>query len=115
MAALAFVLPILPGKHEAWRRFYQELRDLRPDAYEESRRHLGICKELAWVTQTSWGEVALVYIEAADPRDVVAKLATSDLPFDRWFRQQVLDLQGVDLRLPRAASVNELVFEWQLS
>src|SRR5947209_6288030 len=48
VAVLAFALPILPGKQEAWRRFCQELLESRFCEYQESRQRLGITREVTW-------------------------------------------------------------------
>ena len=115
MATLIFVLPILPEKQEAWRRFYQELSGLRYSEYEASRHRLGITSERAALSQTARGESAIISIEAEEPELVISKLAASDLPFDRWFRKKVLELYGYDLMAQPAAPSTELIFVWSSS
>ena len=107
------VWPILPGKQEAWRRFCQALLGGRLDEYAESCRRLGITKELIWLAQTSEGDLAIVYLEATHPDQVLPHLAASDLPFDCWLRKQVLELHGVDLTQPQRSG-SELVLAWQM-
>ena len=115
MHALACVLPILPGKQEEWRRFCQVLLGSRRGAYEESRRRLGITRELAWLSAALQGDLAIVYLEAEHAEQVLPLLVASDLPFDRWFRQQLLELHGLDVTQPQAAPPKELIFVWQAS
>jgi hypothetical protein len=115
VASLTFVTPILPEKGEAWRRFYQELSGSRRTEYERSRRRLGITRECVWVSQTPQREIAIVSIETEDPEQVISQVATSDLPFDRWFRQQMKELHGLDVTQPKAAPPKELIFTWQIS
>ena len=113
MAVLAFALPILPGKQEAWRRFCQELLESHSGEYQESRRRLGITREVTWFSQTAQGEMALVYLEADHPEQVFPALAASDLHFDSWLRQQLLELHGLDVaKLPHGLA-HELIFTWQ--
>jgi hypothetical protein len=45
MPTLRLVLPILPGKVEAWRHFCQELQGARRADYEASRRRRGVVAE----------------------------------------------------------------------
>jgi len=100
MHPLVCVLPILPGKQEEWRRFCQVLQGSRRCQYEESRQRLGITKELAWLhspQQAPQGEIVIVPLEADHPDRLLPQLAASDLPFDRWFRQQLLELHGLDV------------------
>ncbi len=115
MAVLAFALPILPGKQEAWRRFCQELLESRYCEYEESRQHLGITREITWFTQTAQGEMAIVYIEADQPDQVLSTLVESDLPCDDWLRQKLVELHGFEVaKRPRGLAC-ELIFSWQAS
>ena len=115
MATLTFVLPILPEKQEAWRRFYQELSGVRHSEYEASRHRLGVSSERASLCHTARVESAIICIEAEEPELVIAKLAASDLPFDRWFRKKVLYLYGYDLMALQAAPSTELIFAWSSS
>ena len=115
MVVLAFALPILPGKQEAWRRFCQELLESRYWEYEESRQRLGITREVTCFAQTVQGEMAIVYLETDHPEQVFPGLAESDLPFDSWLRQQLLELHGLDVaRLPHGLT-HELIFTWQVA
>jgi len=114
MASLRLVLPILPGKEEAWRRLYQELSGSRRPEYEGSRRRLGITRECVWVAQILQGEIAIVYLEAEELAQVILQLAVSDLPFDRWFRQQLQEAHGLDVTQPQAVTPStEVIFDWQ--
>jgi hypothetical protein len=112
---IVFVAPILPGKSEEWRRFLQEMMESRRPEYEESRRRLGISQERAWIAETAHGNVAVVAVVAAQPEQVLARLATSELAVDRWYREQLLALQGFDLAKPLSRASPELVLEWQPS
>ena len=113
MAVLAFALPILPGKQEAWRRFYQELQESRHCEYEESRLRLGITRESTWFAQTAQGEMAIVCLEADHPEQVFSGLAASALPFDNWFRQQLLEFHGFEVAKQPHGPFHELIFTWQ--
>ena len=112
MQAMAFVLPLLSGRQEAWRRFHQALQGSRHGEYEESRRRLGITKELVWFAQTPLGEIAMVYLETAQPERVIPQLMEPTAPFDHWYRQQLLELHDADVsQLP----LSELIFVWSAS
>ena len=43
------------------------------------------------------GDVAVVYMEADDLAAAFNALGTSDHPFDRWFRDSVRDVHGINL------------------
>jgi len=112
MAALAFVASILPGKQEAWRRFYQALEGSRCHQYEELHKRLHVTNELTWLAEMPQGDMVIVYLEADDPEGMIQDLAASNLPFDCWFKEQLLELYGLDVQKHRAKQLNELVFAW---
>jgi hypothetical protein len=111
MSSFAFVSPI-PGKEDAARRFSQELAGPRRSEYEASRRRLGMTAERSYLQHTPQGALLIVYGEAEHPEQVFERLATSQDPFDVWFRQQVLEIEGLDLTQP-PESLPEPLFEWQ--
>ena len=115
MQAMAFVLPLLSGRQEAWRRFHQALQGSRHGEYEESRRRLGITKELVWFAQTPLGEIAMVYLETAQPERVIPQLMEPTAPFDHWYRQQLLELHDADVSQLPLRPLSELIFVWSAS
>ena len=113
MCTLVIAAPILPGKVEAWRRLCQEMEGRRQNGHEESRQQLGIASEAMWLLRTPRANVAVVRIEAAEPEHLLSRLAVSDRPFDRWFKEQLRHVCGLDLRPALLGPTLELVFDWQ--
>jgi hypothetical protein len=66
MAAIAFALPIVPGKEQMDRDAFEEMKG--------SRRE-----------------------EAEDVGAAMQAIATSEAPFDRWFRETMEQVHGIDL------------------
>ena len=119
MSGIVMSNPIAPGKVEAWRRFCQELGGARRQTYEASRRRLGITRERLALVETPFGSAAVTTIDARDVGRALGQIMTSDLPFDRWYRERIQELQGVeqtsyDLRSerPPLSQNQELLFEW---
>lgn len=108
MPPFAFVAPILPGKAEEHRRTSEELMGTRRAEYQASRKRLGIRRESAWHQETPAGTVVVVYIDADDPGAAMAGMASSDEPFDVWFREHISDIHGIDLAQPMPAPVQVL-------
>ena len=100
MASVAFVAPLLPGKLEEWKEFHSQLDGLRRWDFEDQQRRLGLVRHRVWLQDTPDGPVALVVQEGEDPDRARAILASSTHPFDVWFREQVLELHGLDLSEP---------------
>ncbi len=112
MAAIALAFPILPGKLDAWKRFVQEMAGPRRSEHEASRRRMGVSVERVWHQTTPQGDLAIVYEEADDLAQGLPRLAASQEPFDVWFKQQVLEIHGVDFNQPLPGPLPELVFDW---
>ena len=95
---IAFTVPLLPGKTETDR---HEMRSCwngeRASEHAASRRRHGVTREAVWIQEGPDGDRAVVLLEAADVASVFAGFATSDAPFDRWFREHVLDVHGLDV------------------
>jgi len=108
--ALILTAPILPGKTEAWRRFVQEMSELRRHEYEASRRQLRIVSEWLWLAAVGGRETVIIAVIAAHPERILAEIAVSERPFDLWYRQQLVHLLGVEL--PSVPPV-ELGWSWQ--
>jgi hypothetical protein len=122
MSGIVLTFPILAGKVEAWRRFCQELSGSRRKTYEASRQRLGItCERLALVN-TAFGATAVTTLEAPNVALALGQIIASVLPFDLWYRKQLLNLHGINLAgyeqfaqptpLPQDQEVH---FEWRMN
>lgn len=96
MPAIAFAIPILPGKEALDRDTMGEMEGARRDEYEAALRDAGVTRHTVWHQQTPDGTIAVVYMEAGDEAGV-AKFGSSDAPFNRWFRDQMKEVHGVDI------------------
>ncbi len=119
MSGLVLTLPIATGKVEAWRRFCQELSGSQLQMYINSRRRLGITAERMALVENGFGATAVTTLEATDISLVVSQMISSDYPFDRWYRERMQDLHGINLAgykeflQPAPPPQNqELLFEW---
>lgn len=54
-------------------------------------------REAVWIQSTPGGDMAVVLMEADDLEAALKVIATSDEPFDRWFRDHVRDVHGIAL------------------
>jgi hypothetical protein len=98
MQAIGFIAPLIPGKTEQDRAAMASCwRGERKDAYEASRRRLGITREAIFIQPTPNGDVAVVYWDAYDVEAALKGLATSTDPFDQWFRDHVREVHGLNV------------------
>ena len=122
MSGIVLTFPILAGKVEAWRRFCQELSGSRRKTYEASRQRLGITRERMALVNTAFGATAVTTLEAPNVALALGQIIASVLPFDLWYRNQLLELHGINLAgyeqfaqptpLPQDQEVH---FEWRLN
>ncbi len=121
MPGIVLTFPIVAGKVEAWRRFCQELAGSRRQMYEASRVRLGITRERLVLVETAFGSAAVTAFEAPDVDRALGQIIASNFPFDRWYRDQVRELYGINLvgyeqfvqQTPLSPN-QELIFEWTL-
>ena len=98
MQSIAFAAPLLPGKTEADLEAMASVSNgERRAEHEASRRRAGIKRESAWLQRTPGGDVVVVLIEADDVQAAMGALATSQEPFDVWFRDHIKDAHGMDM------------------
>jgi len=112
MADTTFALPIAPEKVAAVRAFVAELLGPRRAEFEASWREKGITRERSWLQEAPAGALVLVFMEADDLGRAFREIATSECPFDRWYRQQVREIYGVDLTEGASRPPNELLADW---
>ncbi len=121
MPGIILTFPIVAGKVEAWRRFCQKLAGSQRQMYETSRHRLGITRERLALVETDFGSASVTTIEALDVDRALGQIIASNLPFDRWYREQVQTLHGINLagydqflqQTPLPPN-QELIFEWPL-
>jgi hypothetical protein len=110
MRTITFTLPLLPGQQEAWRRCLQEMLDVYRTDYEALQHQLGVRRLVLWLTETPYGDMVIVQIEAEELEALLPNLVASDFPLAGFLRQRVLELHGLDLAQP-TRMVTELVHE----
>jgi hypothetical protein len=110
-ATLIVILPLLPGKQEAWRQFCQTLQGSRHHEYDSCLHRMGIARQAIWLSQSMRGDLVHLHLQVEQCEQMLTVLATSAHPFDRWLRKQLLELHGLDLAY-NARSADELILAW---
>ena len=111
MAAITSAIPLLPGKAEAWRRWIQDLQGSRHAEYVAALSRQGISAVRFWISEAGGGEVIIVSFEAQDPDAIGTTWATSQHPFDVWYRQKLQEFHGLDVTQMRRYRLDP-VFIW---
>lgn len=109
MTSLALALPCRPEGAAKARQVAAACSGPRRAEFEEFHRRVGLTAERWYLQQTPQGELILVVLEG-DPQGAMAKLGASDHPFDRWFKEQVREIHGVDFNEPLPGPPPEQIF-----
>ena len=96
MPAIAFAIPVMPGKEGLDRETFSEMESSRREEYEAALRDAGIRRHTVWHQQTPDGTTAVVYMEVDDEAGL-ARFTSSDAPLNRWFREQMREVHGIDI------------------
>src|SRR3712207_576476 len=100
MPGIASAFLILPGKLDAWKRFMEEMAESRRTDMDTFERRVGYTALRAWHQTTPQGNLAIVYQEGDHPAQFLQRIAALHDPFAARFKQQVLDIHGVDFNQP---------------
>lgn len=96
--SVCFAAPLVPGTTSMDREEMLSCwHGARSEDHAASRRRHGITRESVWIQGTPAGDVAVVLIESPDLPSALLGLATSEDPFDVWFRGHLLTVHGIDL------------------
>ena len=95
---ICFALPLLPGMTDADRdEMLACWRGERAADHRASRTRHGITREAVWIQPTAGGDAVVVLLESDDLAASLYGMASSNDPFDAWFRDHVQRVHGVDL------------------
>jgi len=112
MASVAYALPIQPGKSQQSRNFASELAGPRKAEHHAQRKAHGFTSIRVWRQRTPQ-EMIIVCAEADDLDQALNNHATSNHPFDQWFKQNVQEITGLSLDRNFSAQPADLVLDWQ--
>ena len=97
--------PILEGKLDAWKDF---ARGLSGPEFEDFNSRYDLTRHAAWLAETPAGPMAIVLIEGPGADDHMHRLAASDNEFDRRHRDNIKEVQGMDITQPPPGPLPEL-------
>lgn len=106
----AFFVPILEGKTEAARAFAAKMMENGGERF--SQANTTVTKESWFLQQTPMGDFLIVYSQSPDAGQVMRNLAEAQDPLDVWFKEQVLELTGIDCNEPMG-DLPEQIAAWE--
>ncbi len=107
----AMAIPIVPGQEEAWKSFADELNNGKAEEFRAFNERMGITGHKAWFQESPNGAMVIAYHEGPGADSMMEKLATSDHPFDAWFRDQISTIHGMDPTQPMPGGPPQLLVD----
>ena len=98
MQLLVRAFPVLAGKEMQLRQFAHEIQTVRSGAVAAFYQRLGVARESWHLQETPHGNWVICVTQIPDKPIEAAghDYAASQLDFDRWFKDQVNQVSGVD-------------------
>ncbi|MDQ0822274.1 hypothetical protein QFZ79_000021 [Arthrobacter sp. V4I6] len=113
MECITWFAPILPGKMDEWRALVEEIKGPRWEEQVGSWQRMGVTREVASLMQTPEGDFVCLFHEAEDLAKAYQSLATSEDPFDVWFRGQLASVHGVTAEMLQGPLPAKVFFDYR--
>lgn len=114
MPLIVRAFPVLRGKEEDIRKLATEMAGPRREEAREFYRSFGVVRESWHYQETPHGPLVIGVTEVdEDPSVRAREYAESNRPFDRWFKDQVRNLTGIDPDSQPLGPPSEVIFDTQ--
>ncbi|MET4097121.1 hypothetical protein [Arthrobacter sp. UYCu712] len=113
MECITWFAPILPGKLDEWKALDEEMKGPRREEHARSRERMGVTREVASLMQTPGGDFVCLFHEADDLAKAFRTLATSEDPFDVWFRERLVSLHGLTAEMLQGPPPAKVYFDYR--
>jgi len=108
----AIVVPLLTDKVDAWIAWINECTGTRRTEFEEFNRRMGLTEHRVWLDEGPGGARTIVVHEGPGAETLMSTLATSDHPFDTWFRNNITEFHGMDFSQPMPGTTPRNMLNW---
>jgi hypothetical protein len=115
MTSVSLAFPIRLDKVEQARRWGEDKRGPRRADGIESNRRIGMTRESWYLQQTPDGALLIFTGESPNLPAAFASYAASDGGFERWEKQALEELTGVDLDRLLDMPMPETLVDWRES
>jgi hypothetical protein len=106
---IAIASMVQPGKSDALRRLSADLLGPRRGEFRVSHRRFGSVTENVYLEHTSQGDLTVYYAEVPDPARAFQQFGESRDAFDMWWKEQLLDITGIDYNEPLPGPLPEMI------
>jgi hypothetical protein len=114
MPMVVRAFPVHPGKEEDVRCLAMEIAGPRREEASEFYRRFGVEHESWHLQQTDHGPWVIAITEiSGHPEKTGAAYAASELPFEAWFKKEVLRITGIDPAREPLGPPTETLLDWR--
>ncbi|MGH9363460.1 MAG: hypothetical protein ACRD2T_16240 [Thermoanaerobaculia bacterium] len=114
MPLVVRAFPLLPGKEEELQQFAAELSGARGAETATFYDSFSVSRETWHLQQTDHGALVIGVTEVAEPvQEIAQEYAASQRAFDRWFKDKVRELTGIDPDTQPLGPPAEQIFEFR--
>ncbi|HEV7802998.1 MAG TPA: hypothetical protein VGP15_18135 [Burkholderiales bacterium] len=113
MAMIVRAFPVLPGKEDAALKFAQAVGDSRRHDTASFLQSFGVRRETWHLQRTPHGAFVIVVTDVEDPPLTRAQAyGAAQGAYERWFKDNIRDLCGIDADTQPLGPPTETIFSW---
>ncbi len=110
----AIAVPIMPDKVGAWKAWIRECTVTRKEEFDAFNERMELTLHRAWLTRGREEPLVIVVYDGPGAEDFLQKLARSNEPFDKWFRDRISEYHKVDFAKLSVVPPSELYMDWHV-
>jgi hypothetical protein len=107
-------VPLIENKVQAWKAWTRECQGRRREEFEAFNERMELTLHRAWLTKGREQPLVIVVYDGPGADTFLEKLAKSNEPFDKWFRERISEYHGIDFSKPVVAPSAELCVNWSV-
>ena len=105
----AVAVPILEGMLDEWKADIAEVTGPKLDDFRDLNKRHGLTRHRAYLAPTPEGEYWVIAVHDGPGGDTFMQtLAESQHPFDKWFKDHIGRVHGIDFEAPPPGPMPEL-------
>lgn len=109
----AIAIPLKPEKVGAWKAWIRECAGTHKDEFEAFNERMELTLHRAWLMEGREGLSVIVVFDGPGAEKFLQRLAISEEPFDRWFRDRISEYhKDIDFSKPNLMAKSEMYLDW---
>jgi hypothetical protein len=113
MAMIVRAFPVLPGKEDAALEFARAVGDSRKKDMTTFLQSFGVRRETWHLQRTAHGTLVIVVTDVEEPPLEKARAySAAQGQYERWFKDNIKELCGIDPDVQPLGPPTETIFEW---